>query len=68
MSINDDDGRFAELVLKVDRQGDVGAQVLVARRAGFSWKILETLFLRSRQRLHELAEEARGRVSGKAEG
>lgn len=55
----DGDGRFRSITLTVDTEADIGPQVVVARAADFSWKQLEPLFGKSRQRLHELAEEAR---------
>lgn len=62
MDTQETDERFAELALRVDRQGDIGMQVLVARSAGYNWKQVCGLFGKSRQRLHDLAEEARSRL------
>lgn len=57
------EGRFRTLRLTVDTEQNIGEQIIVARAAGYPWKLLERLFALSRQTLHEHAEQARSRLS-----
>lgn len=60
------EGRFRSLNLTIDREADIGLQVLVARASDYSWKQLEALFGKRRSTLDEHAAKARARLKEKA--